>query len=992
MACSSSQYQSLPRQLRQRLRLWVQVFAFLSWQSIRKTAGGGATPAPIRIDIDTSPGSVGPEFDGFGGCSAGTGPRLLVDYPEPARSTLLDFLFLPNHGASLDIIKLEIGGEGDSTTGTESSHEPRPGVFDFHSGYEWFMMTEAVKRNPNITVYGLPWSFPSWLYAGTNHSDCRTNWVGCVNGTAAAAYIAEWVDGARRVHNVHVSYVGWHNESPWRPEWAVLLRAELDRRGLTATKIVVGDAGPGDGYQSPGIAAKLRPNATVDISKVARVVGLHYPVSIMPVAHEPSAAASPYYEELWGLPQKLWASEEYSTYSDSNGGRCLAKLANRNYVDGNMTALIVWDMVWAWMDGLACSGQGLIWAGEPWSGGVGLVDTVWSIAHTTQVTAPGWRLLKKAGPWGSGGSGYLPAAGGSPQPPPGARCPPQKWAANASGLQCGGLSSRGHSDPDSCAVGCCNDPHCAVWQWAPSGKSAGGSGCWVGSQPIARAACSTDKAWVGGSREPPERVPLPTHCTAAGQFPANASSVQCAGLQQDGGATTAAACAVACCNDQACAVWQFSSGTGGGGGCWRGTCQQPPVDSKGWIGGSRVPPAPAPAPPAPPPPVGGTYVGYVSSASSTADFSLVIETMNNQDSHCAYGNSWGAVPAQPNPVRFCMSTAVCTAHRVLFVTHSPMGSVGPNAPRFVRGAPVRLPLINATAVKLGAATSTRGGGEEECCFDMTLEQNAVYSLSTQDTARRGEVPADTRLAHAPEGAANNCGTFPTPITTVGFPQNYTTNFGAASVRFNDFPEFLSDIQGIFRVRPDPFAQDLRAEEEEGGTGAHQRQQVLSQLTTEAIELSYGNGFGQLPMSLLGDKNWSDFSVRVVGRVNSSAAREREGAGNQTLAVYGRCGHGFAFSAAGGYALQLRPATGNWTLSTGNNHEKLLAAGVCLPSSPRCSGWVELAVTMIGHRITASVGGRQVADVTDAAFSKGMAGLGSGWHPAWFSSFSVAPAV
>ena len=38
---------------------------------------------------------------------------------------------------------------------------------------------------------------------------------------------------------------------------------------------------------------------------------------------------------------------EYSTYSDSNGGRCLAKLVNRNYVDGNFTALIVWDMVWA---------------------------------------------------------------------------------------------------------------------------------------------------------------------------------------------------------------------------------------------------------------------------------------------------------------------------------------------------------------------------------------------------------------------------------------------------------------------------------------------------------------------------------------------------------------------------------------------------------------------------------------------------------------------
>ena len=84
------------------------------------------------VHIDTSSANVGPEFDGFGGCSAGTGPRLLPDYEPEARSQILDFLFLPNHGASLDILKVEIGGEGDSTTGTESSHEPQPGVFDFH--------------------------------------------------------------------------------------------------------------------------------------------------------------------------------------------------------------------------------------------------------------------------------------------------------------------------------------------------------------------------------------------------------------------------------------------------------------------------------------------------------------------------------------------------------------------------------------------------------------------------------------------------------------------------------------------------------------------------------------------------------------------------------------------------------------------------------------------------------------------------------------------
>ena len=101
--------------------------ALLAFTPRRPSGFVGASMSTVRIDT----AAAGPAFDGLGGCSAGTGPRLLIDYAEPARSELLDFLFLPHHGASLDIIKLEIGGQGDSTTGTESTHEPREGVCKF---------------------------------------------------------------------------------------------------------------------------------------------------------------------------------------------------------------------------------------------------------------------------------------------------------------------------------------------------------------------------------------------------------------------------------------------------------------------------------------------------------------------------------------------------------------------------------------------------------------------------------------------------------------------------------------------------------------------------------------------------------------------------------------------------------------------------------------------------------------------------------------------
>ena len=46
-------------------------------------------------------------FDGIGAISGGGATsRLLVNYPEPQRSEVLDYLFKPNFGASLQIFKV----------------------------------------------------------------------------------------------------------------------------------------------------------------------------------------------------------------------------------------------------------------------------------------------------------------------------------------------------------------------------------------------------------------------------------------------------------------------------------------------------------------------------------------------------------------------------------------------------------------------------------------------------------------------------------------------------------------------------------------------------------------------------------------------------------------------------------------------------------------------------------------------------------------------
>ena len=316
------------------------------------------TPDVVRIPIGTA--AMGTVFDGVGGLSAGAGTRLLVDYPVLQRDWVLDYLFKPSFGASLQVLKIEIGGTGDSTIGTEDSHERTRGAVSMERGYEVWFAREALRRNPHLVLYGLAWTFPPWIEVAPEGF-----------GKAAIGYLADWVVGLEKTLGRPLQYLGWHNESPWQDDWVYGLRNELDRRGKQHVKIVVADCGPNYQTQESQLTTFFA-NATLNAS--ASVIGLHYPNSIMPGR---VASHRAYYETLSSLPGKrLWSSEEMSTPATQSGSRCLAKLINRNFIDANLTSSIVWNVIYAWYTNLACSGQGMIWAPEPWSGKIGVVDSV----------------------------------------------------------------------------------------------------------------------------------------------------------------------------------------------------------------------------------------------------------------------------------------------------------------------------------------------------------------------------------------------------------------------------------------------------------------------------------------------------------------------------------------------------------------------------------------------------------------------------------------
>jgi galactosylceramidase len=350
--------------------------------------------------ITVSGSDTGRAYEGVGAVSGGGATSVLLrDYVEPQRTQILDYLFKPNFGAGMQELYVEIGGDGNSTEGSELSHMHTATDENYYRGYEWWLMEQAKARNPSILLDATAWSAPYWVGNDNYWSTNATH--------DAASYLANWILGAKSAHGLDINYIGCKNEPNFYAgaAWPELLRTTLNSNGLTN----VGIHGLDDPSNGKPPAASMWTWASA-MPTDTTLNNAFYAVSAHGTAVLPSGGNPPP-ANIIALNKPLWDTEEHPFNVGFTRATDIVAAFISNYVSGKITKTIYWFLVTAFYQSepdydLASA----MVTASPWSGAYSVEPGLWGYAHIGQFTQPGWKFLDNASGNFTGGGNYATLA------------------------------------------------------------------------------------------------------------------------------------------------------------------------------------------------------------------------------------------------------------------------------------------------------------------------------------------------------------------------------------------------------------------------------------------------------------------------------------------------------------------------------------------------------------------------------------------------------
>jgi len=352
-------------------------------------AAGEVAVTPLLLDGKR----IGAPFQGIGVVDGGGATSVLLkDYPDPQRRQILDLVYKPNFGASVSTLYLEIPGDGNSTQGSMPSHMHTRDDLNYGRGYTWWVMTEARRRNPRLSLDGAAWSAPGWIGSrGAGYGRADEPFF----SQDGVDYYISWLKGLRDVHGLALDAIGIRNEKGFSYDFAKAMRHALDANGFAAVRLHGFDNWQDDRFDF------LKDMAHDDSLRAALDIASAH---VSPVE---GTKVSPEIQQLAArMGKPLWNTEQHVYLAGYEGLLNTVKSFNEGHVTDGFTKIVDWYGIGGLYTLEPYSGEkeALVRANWPWSGRYVINPKLWAYAHYGQFTAIGWNYL-------AGGSGSLNGGG-----------------------------------------------------------------------------------------------------------------------------------------------------------------------------------------------------------------------------------------------------------------------------------------------------------------------------------------------------------------------------------------------------------------------------------------------------------------------------------------------------------------------------------------------------------------------------------------------------
>jgi len=352
---------------------------------------------PVQtIALDGKAG--GKRFHGIGVVDGGGATSVLLkDYPDKARGEILDLLYKPKFGASVSALYVEIPGDGNSTQGSMPSHMHSRNETNYRRGYSWWVMQEARRRNPRLTLDAAAWSAPGWIgsQGPLFAQNSEPNSDGAFFSQDTADYYVSWLKGLRQVYGLELDALGTRNEKGVNYDFLIALRRTLNANGFQTVRLHGFDNWP-DAWKFAFV--KDMPG-NVELRNAVDIISAHMnaPEYRAPAEVQEAAAA---------MGKPIWNTEQHVYKAGYDGLISIVQAFNDNFIHSGATKIVNWYGIAGLYEMESYSGdkEAAVRANWPWSGHYRINPSLWGYAHYGQFSEVGWQYL-------NGGSGELRAGG-----------------------------------------------------------------------------------------------------------------------------------------------------------------------------------------------------------------------------------------------------------------------------------------------------------------------------------------------------------------------------------------------------------------------------------------------------------------------------------------------------------------------------------------------------------------------------------------------------